>query len=148
VRALRRRERPGGERGTAIVELALALPILILLVLGTFDLGRAIYLRTSLGNAARDGVRFASIDPQNTTCIRAVASRNVSLATVAAGDVSITRPGTLDMGQPITVSVQSVYRPVSPLMTNIVGTSRLTLRAAATMQIRNLPSTSVPCPPP
>jgi Flp pilus assembly protein TadG len=148
VIASRRRERRASERGTAIVELALALPLLLLLVLGTLDLGRAVYIHTSLVNAARDGARFGSVDPQNTACIQATAARNVSMASLGAGDVTVTRPGTLDLGQPITVSVRSVYRPLSPLVASIVDSSSLTLRAAATMQIRNLPSTPLACPAP
>jgi hypothetical protein len=148
VTSPRRRGWRGGEHGTSLVELALALPVLLLLVLGTFDLGRAVYIRTSLVNAARDGARFGSVDPQNTACISAMVRRNVSLTTLGPGDVSVTRPSTLDLGQPITVSVQSVYRPLSPLIARVVGSSSLTLRAAATMQIRNLPSAPLACPPP
>jgi Flp pilus assembly protein TadG len=142
----RARARRGGERGSSVVELALALPILVLLVFGSLDLGRAVYIRTSLANAARDAARFGSIDPQNTSCIEAAARRNISLTSLGAGDVSVTRPSTIDLGQPITVSVQSVYRPLSPLIANVVGATRLTLRAAATMQIRNIPAAPLACP--
>jgi Flp pilus assembly protein TadG len=135
-----------GERGTTLVELALTLPILVLLVFGSLDLGRAVYIRASLANAARDGARFGSVDPQNTTCIQATAMRNVSLTSLGAGDVTITRPSTLDLGQPITVSVQSVYQPLSPIVADVVGATRLTLRAASTMQIRNIPAAPLACP--
>jgi Flp pilus assembly protein TadG len=48
------------ERGAAITEMALLLPILLLLVLGVFELGAAFksYLTTS--NAAREGTRLLS----------------------------------------------------------------------------------------
>jgi Flp pilus assembly protein TadG len=135
-----------GERGVALVEMALVLPLLIMLLMGSFDFGRAVYIRTALANAARDGARFAIVDPRNTTCIKTVAARYSSLANLTASDVTVTPPGTIDLGQPITVAVQSVYRPITPLIASMIGASSMTLRANATMQIRNVPSSSLPCP--
>ncbi len=56
----KRRERTRPERGAAIVEMALLLPILLMLVLGVFELGAVFksYLTTS--NAAREGTRLLS----------------------------------------------------------------------------------------
>src|SRR5881227_4128209 len=44
-------------RGQAIVETALLLPILMLLVMGTADLGRVFYYSIAVTNAARDAAR-------------------------------------------------------------------------------------------
>mgnify|MGYP005845916385 FL=1 len=52
-----------GHRGQAIVELALLLPILVLLLLGALDLGRAYYFYTGVANATRVGAQYA-IDPK------------------------------------------------------------------------------------
>jgi len=50
--------RPSGQ---ALVEFALVLPIVLLLLMGLFDLGRAVFLANSLTNAAREGARFAIV---------------------------------------------------------------------------------------
>jgi|GEM_PF-2285213 hypothetical protein len=44
--------KPRNRRGTATVELALVLPVLLLLVLGALDLGRMFYADVSMTNAA------------------------------------------------------------------------------------------------
>jgi len=48
-----------------IVEVALSLPLLVLLVVGIFDFSTAISLKQKLTNAAREGARVAAADPYN-----------------------------------------------------------------------------------
>lgn len=136
---------PSGERGTAVLEMAMVLPLMLLLVMGTLDFGRAVYGYNALANAARDGARFASVDPTNTPCIRTTAVRNGAPANLTTGGVTVTLPGTVDLGQPVTVSVQSSYQPLSALIADAIGASSVTLKAHATMQIRNLPASPVAC---
>lgn len=49
-------------RGQSLVEFALVLPVLFLIIFGILDLGRAVYIYNTLSNAARQGVRVASVD--------------------------------------------------------------------------------------
>jgi Flp pilus assembly protein TadG len=135
-----------GERGTTILEMALVMPVLVFLIVGLVDFGRAVYMRNELANAARDAARYASIDPANTTCIRAAASKHSSMVTLSAADITITPPGTLIPGQPVTVAVQSKYEPVTALISDAIGVTTKTLKASATMQIRNVPDTTLACP--
>lgn len=51
----RRRAFPRSEKGAALAEFALVLPLLAILVFGTIDLGRVFRLSTRLENAAREG---------------------------------------------------------------------------------------------
>lgn len=51
----------GDDRGQAFVEFGFAAPILFILTLGIIDVGRAMWMNTSLGHAAREGARYASI---------------------------------------------------------------------------------------
>jgi Flp pilus assembly protein TadG len=57
---LGRRER-GRDRGQALVEMALMLPVLVLLLVGIFDLGRAVWLSNSLAMAVREGTRYGVV---------------------------------------------------------------------------------------
>lgn len=51
------RREPGSERGQAIIELALTLPLLLLIVLGVFDFGLMFQKYEVVTNAAREGAR-------------------------------------------------------------------------------------------
>ncbi len=44
--------------GQGLVEFALALPILLLLVIGTLDLGAAFFMKVELENSAREGAYY------------------------------------------------------------------------------------------
>jgi Flp pilus assembly protein TadG len=50
----------GGMRAQAIVEFAIALPVLLLLLVGIMEAGRMLFMYASAVNASRDAVRFAS----------------------------------------------------------------------------------------
>lgn len=50
-----------GERGAAAIEMAIILPLLLVLVGGIIDLGRAFMLQVILTNAAREGTRVAVV---------------------------------------------------------------------------------------
>jgi Flp pilus assembly protein TadG len=48
------------EQGAAFVELAVTLPVLMVIVLGTIDFGRAFYTAIELNNAARAGAQYGA----------------------------------------------------------------------------------------
>jgi Flp pilus assembly protein TadG len=76
-------------RGQALVEFALVLPIFILLLVGVFDLGRAVYVFSTVNNAAREAVRLAIVD-QNCDAIGQKAQQHA-----ASVDVSWSYDGSL-----------------------------------------------------
>ncbi len=49
-----------GDRGAAAVEFALLLPVLLLVVFGIIDFGRALNAQITLTQAAREGARLAA----------------------------------------------------------------------------------------
>jgi len=53
------------DRGTAAVEFALVLPVLLLIVFGIIDFGRALNAQIELTGAAREGVRLAALGSSN-----------------------------------------------------------------------------------
>jgi Flp pilus assembly protein TadG len=54
------------ERGTALLETALTLPLVLLVSVGIFEFGRAYQMQQVLTNAAREGARLA-VTPNTTT---------------------------------------------------------------------------------
>ena len=53
------------DRGAQIVEFAVALPLLIVFVVGIFDFSSAFTLKQKLTNISRDAARLAAADPAN-----------------------------------------------------------------------------------
>jgi len=49
----------------ALIEFAVALPLLVVLVVGIFDFGGAFNLKQELSNAVREGARFGASQPTN-----------------------------------------------------------------------------------
>jgi Flp pilus assembly protein TadG len=77
--------RPGtrrtGQESQALIEFALVSPVLLLLVFGIIDLGRAVFYYDTLNNGAREGGRVAarasSQLPTNATVLATVAQQLV-----------------------------------------------------------------------
>jgi Flp pilus assembly protein TadG len=65
------------ERGQSLVELAVALPVMILILLGTVDFGMAIFTYSILRDAAQEGALYGSFNPTNKLQIENRA-RNIS----------------------------------------------------------------------
>lgn len=61
-----------GDRGAAMVELALVLPILVLLLVGIVEAGRAYGANVALQGAARDGARLAALGSSSSAVESAV----------------------------------------------------------------------------
>ncbi|MBI4320230.1 MAG: pilus assembly protein [Chloroflexi bacterium] len=124
-------------RGQSLVELALTLPILLLILLGGLDVGRAYFYQVTIANAAREGVRAASNYNLADADIRG-AARNEVGATIALPDSNIAiNPSPIrSSGQPVTVTVSYDFRALTPVLDRILGNGpvRLAASAAAVVQ--------------
>jgi Flp pilus assembly protein TadG len=81
-------------RGQSLVEVAISLPVLLLLALGVTDIGRAFYYREAVTNSARQALRIAVSPGQHTTadavCAGAGGPSAVTVATsIGSGGSSI-----------------------------------------------------------
>lgn len=56
-----------GSRGQAVVELAILLPLLLVMLFGAGDFARGITAYIQLGNMAREGAHFGSMNTANAT---------------------------------------------------------------------------------
>lgn len=77
-----------GERGQTLVEFALILPVFILLLVGLFDIGRAVYAFNTISNASREAVRVAIVDQDCAYIVQQATNRAVSLG-LTASNVSV-----------------------------------------------------------
>lgn len=135
------------ERGSAMVETAIAIPILLVLMVGIFEVGRAYETWQVLTNAAREGARMSvtpSSDTETTTALirRYMADGQLtesgSAAVVVDRNASINVNGTAISASLVTVDypfefimLQPVVRLVAPGAT--VG-GPITMRATAIMR--------------
>jgi Flp pilus assembly protein TadG len=137
------RRRSMGEAGVAGIELALATPMLALMLTGGFDFGRAAYEQERLVDAARAGVQYAmqgSASWSNTTAIiaaaRADANDTANSLTVTAGQCTCptgttlcsagaTCTGSTVTGTYVKVTVSESYATLVnyPFVTSPIGLS-------------------------
>ena len=104
------------EKGQSLVEVAVLFPILILLLMGVADLGRAYYAMVALNDAAEEGALYAAIDPDNLSEIqnRAVHASS-GLITFETNNVTRMPASGFTAGDPVTVTVTydfEIYTPV------------------------------------
>lgn len=125
------------ERGAAAVEFAFIVPVLIVLVLGIAEFGRAYNVQTTLTQAARAGVRSAALYNNPATARQAAKDAALPMLTLTDSQVSFT-PGTTPLCPTTTstspapnVSVTITY-PL-PFMTSFFGSS-ITLKGKGVMK--------------
>jgi Flp pilus assembly protein TadG len=100
-----------GERGAALAEMAMVVPIALALLLVVFDLGRGFLAYISVANAARDGARVAMQD--DVGCSNADLSSAVN---DAAGQYAVTLSATEVSGR-CSVTVSHTYTPILSFVT-------------------------------
>ena len=76
------------ERGQSLVEFALIVPIFVLLLVGIFDMGRAVYAFNTINQAAREAARLAIVDQTISHVQDEAISSAVSLG-LDASDVTV-----------------------------------------------------------
>ncbi len=157
---LRRRER---SRGQGLAEFALVLPIFLILFFVVVDFGTAIFTYNSLTNAAREGARLAIVN-QDTTSVINRAKAQVSIAELNVPNVTVNfyqeaTDGTADtsatcsppaVGCLAVVSFEATYRPITPIISNILFKNGVTFTATTVLSVEyscpNSSHTAAQCP--
>jgi Flp pilus assembly protein TadG len=128
-----------GEAGQATVELALVLPILMIIVIAVFEFGRAWNVRQVVTDAARVGARVAAVANTNTTWPSDTA-RNATRAAMAAAGITApnTEPvitgfrGGPDTDVTVAIAIPYTFGFLGPLMQWTTGQSTITIRSRVT----------------
>lgn len=127
------------ERGQSMVELALTITILMVLLAGTIDMGRAFFTWLALRDAAQEGASFGSIYPSYTNLIRLRVWDNLEqVVPDPKTDVNVT-VGYIDhpcLGNTILVSVDYPNFPLTmPFLGTILGSQTLNIHASVNNSI-------------
>jgi hypothetical protein len=128
LRALRTGERSG----QAIVEFSIVSVAFFMLVFGTVDFGRAVYMYSELNNAVREGARYGKINPAETANIKNMVIEKSPSLDVAYDDISVhctggCYPGCAD----VTVSASVEFRAITQ---EFLGISPITLSSSAKVE--------------
>lgn len=108
------------ERGSAMVETAICIPLLLVLMVGIFEVGRAYETWQVLTNAAREGARMAVMPTgsaaDTTALVRAYMS-NGQLTQAATASVVINEAASINVnGNPVSASMVTVDYPFQFIM--------------------------------
>lgn len=112
------------EEGQSLVEFALTVPILLLLMIGAIDVGRAFQAYTSLGNAVREAARDAAVHGADASSPWGPTANDANVTTAVRGriagirtqDVAVTSSwpgGSNAQGQEVIVSATYTFRPIA-----------------------------------
>jgi Flp pilus assembly protein TadG len=146
----RMRKLLAGERGNALIETAMTLPLLLLVSVGIFEFGRAFQTWQVLTNAAREGARVAVLPNPAAGAAEArvrayLTSGRLAPAAISATTVVVNAASTVDIGGGATASSSvvtvnypfdfMVLQPVARLLASgsTLGSS-FTLTASAEMR--------------
>lgn len=133
--------RHGREQGQSLVEFSLMAVVLVLIMAGILDLGRAYFTYLALKDAAAEGAYFGAVFPQCaptevSPCtapdtvdyrIRNSSPRG-SLVDWSTAEVAVNMPSPTP-GATLTVTVSYEYQLLTPFVGAIVGGQNLTLNA-------------------
>ena len=137
------------ERGTALVEFALVLPIVLLLIFGILWFGRAFNYSTDQTHLANEAARYAAVNSNpgapNQTLPQWILSQ-IDTTELANGSGDVTSPasvaicfpnGTSNVGDPVEVAITSKFKFIPVLN---LGATAITIKRTATMRLEASPT--------
>ena len=132
-----------GDSGQALIEVAIALPILLALLVGIFEFARAYNVQQVITNAAREGARqgvvvqVSLVEIQDSAVARA--SARLSDANISGYTIDFVCPGTCPNGAALAVTITVPYTfvfigPVLSLFSSGVDPGTINLSSTSTMR--------------
>lgn len=124
-------DKRSAQEGQSLVELALLLPVLLLILVGVLDLGRAFHAYVTVMNAAREGARYAAFHPTDTIEIR----NQVEQEAAGSGIDLVQSTVIIEMDEVApgsAVKVTVIYQ-FQPIMGQIFGGQSISITGSASM---------------
>jgi Tfp pilus assembly protein PilV len=123
-------------RGQSLVEVALVLPIILMILLGLLDFGRAYFTLVALHDAADEGATYAAIRQSSLEEIQErTADASTRLVPIDPATVRLVTPATIAVGAPITVVVDYELELYTPFVQGMLPDDQLILHGQATQPI-------------
>ncbi len=108
------------EKGQALVEFALVLPILLILVLGIVVFGQIFFSYQLIQNAARDGARYGTVGSTDAEIMQIVQQK---MSTLKQENITVTiqpTEGSRQRGEQIDVTIDYQVELYAPMWANIL----------------------------
>lgn len=123
------RKRESDNSGQAIVEFAIVSVAFFMMVFGTIDFGRAVFMYSQLHNAVREGARYGKMMPADSPGIRAEVIDKASSFNLSDEDIAIDCNGPCYPGcASVEVTATGHFRAITQ---EFLGIGPLTLTAKA-----------------
>jgi len=131
---------PAAQRGQSVVEMAVLMVLLIPVILGALDIGRAYFDYDLLVHAVNEGARWGSFDNNTANIISTVRTSSDTLSlqttdvtvTCYSGVTTTTKAcASVVSGDAIKVQGQFVFQPITPWAARMMTGGQLTLSATA-----------------
>jgi len=148
---LRERRAHGSESGVALVEFALILPLVIVILFGILDFGRAFNYWIDMTHLSNEGSRWAAVNrnpgaPEtlqrylqcnaNTEELKNGGSQSVPDALLI--DLQFPNGGTPLIGDPVVVTATTTFNWL-PFLGDAVGVGSTSITASSTMRLEQIP---------
>jgi Flp pilus assembly protein TadG len=121
-------------RGSAVVEFALVLPLLLLIVFGITEFGRAWMTVNIISGAAREGARLAAVTEPDVIAVQNRVTDVCTSAGITPSNIVVTPPDPNDPERRVTVLVETNFTVIPG---NILGTFSGTVPLRSTMVMRH-----------
>jgi len=139
-----------GDRGAALLEMALTLPLLLLVCVGILEFGRAYQTWQVITNAAREGARIAVLPGMDDAAVRSRVQQYMTIGQLpkaATATIAIDRNQSVSIGGTDTASASQVIvnypfdfvvlDPIARLATGQGSATPSTLNMVASATMRN-----------
>jgi Flp pilus assembly protein TadG len=138
------------EAGAALVEFALVLPVLLVLLLGMLDFGKAFNYWIDQTHLANEGARWAAVNknPGSGTLQQYIRQQANTPELRDGGTTSVAAPiqicisfpnGSSTVGNPVRVTASTTYNWL-PFLGTRLGIGSTAMSASATMRLEAVPS--------
>ena len=124
-----------GQRGQTLAEFAIILVVLLLIILGIVDFSRAVFIKSVISNAAREGARYGIVHWGDDAGIEGVVRGRSTGFDTSRLAIGVTYPVTYT--RHVQVEVSYVFHPVTPLIGQIIdggSGAGILLRSRAVMR--------------
>lgn len=139
------------DSGQTLAEFALVVPIFLLIVLGLFDVGRAVFVYNGLSNAVREGARLAIVNQDKDSIADRAQAMAFGIEVETDPDAMTTfwrqspdsddvtnndecPADNLAVGCIAVVEAQATWQAITPVIGNLIGPIALAARSEAMIE--------------
>ncbi len=121
-------------RGQAVIEFALVLPLLLVILFGIVEFARAWMTMSVLTSAAREGARLAAVTAPDVSAVTTRVNEVCNSAGLTVKGVTVTAPDSEDPTRRLSVTVETDF---TVLLGRLLGTFNGTIPLRATSVMRH-----------